>query len=46
MSEQMNEFLTSLTEFFTFFVVAVVLTIIFTVIYWAVTKHDEFKLIN
>ncbi|MEE8439128.1 MAG: DUF350 domain-containing protein [Micropepsaceae bacterium] len=46
MSEQINQFLTSLTEFLAFFGVAVVLTIIFTLIYWAVTKHDELKLIK
>ena len=46
MSLQINEFLASLVEFLYFFGVAVVLTIIFMVIYWAVTKHNEFKLIK
>ncbi len=46
MNVQMNEFLSSLTEFFAFFAVAAVLTIVFTLIYWRVTKHDEFKLIK
>ena len=46
MSLQINEFLASLVDFLYFFGVAVVLTIIFMVIYWAVTKHNEFKLIK
>ena len=46
MSVQINEFLASLVDFLYFFGVAVVLTIIFMVIYWAVTKHNEFKLIK
>ncbi len=46
MNVQMNEFLSSLAEFFAFFAVSAVLTIVFTLIYWRVTKHDEFKLIK
>ena len=46
MSLQINEFLASLVDFLYFFGVAVVLTIILMVIYWAVTKHNEFKLIK
>ena len=45
MDFQINEFITSLGEFFLFFMVAVLLTLIFTVIYWRVTSHNEFKLI-
>ena len=46
MDFQINEFITSLGEFFLFFMVAVLLTLIFTVIYWRVTSHNEFKLIK
>ena len=46
MNIDLIEFLNSLTEFLIFFVAAAILTILFTVIYWRVTKHDEFKLIK
>ena len=46
MSEQIGSFLVSLSEFLIFFVVAVVLTILFVVIYTRVTKHDELALIK
>ncbi len=46
MSEQIGIFLVSLSEFLIFFVVAVVLTILFVVIYTRVTKHDELALIK
>ena len=46
MEFQIDEFVANLGEFFTFFIVAVLLTLIFTVIYWQVTSHNEFKLIK
>ena len=46
MEFQIDEFVGKLGEFFTFFIVAVLLTLIFTVIYWQVTSHNEFKLIK
>lgn len=46
MEFQIEEFIGKLGEFFTFFIVAVLLTLIFTVIYWKVTSHNEFKLIK
>ena len=46
MEFQIEEFIGNLGEFFTFFIVAVLLTLIFTVIYWQVTSHNEFKLIK
>ena len=46
MEFQIDEFVGKLGEFFTFFIVAVLLTVIFTVIYWQVTSHNEFKLIK
>ena len=46
MEFQIKEFVENLGEFFTFFIVAVLLTVIFTVIYWQVTSHNEFKLIK
>ena len=46
MELQLDEFIGNLGEFFTFFIVAVLLTLIFTVIYWQVTSHNEFKLIK
>ena len=46
MEFQIEEFVGNLGEFFTFFIVAVLLTLIFTVIYWQVTSHNEFKLIK
>ncbi len=46
MNMQINEFLSNLTAFFAFFAVSAVLTIAFTLIYWRITKHDEFKLIK
>lgn len=46
MELQFDEFIGNLGEFFTFFIVAVLLTLIFTVIYWQVTSHNEFKLIK
>ena len=46
MELQFDQFIGNLGEFFTFFIVAVLLTLIFTVIYWQVTSHNEFKLIK
>ena len=46
MSEQVETFFVSLTEFLIFFVVAAVLTILFVVIYTRVTRHDELALIK
>ena len=46
MELQFDECIGNLGEFFTFFIVAVLLTLIFTVIYWQVTSHNEFKLIK
>ena len=46
MNEQFGIFLTSLSEFLLFFVVAAALTILFIVIYTRVTRHDELKLIK
>ena len=46
MNEQLAEFLTSLSEFFIFFGVAVALTLLFIVIYSRVTRHDELALIK
>jgi putative membrane protein len=46
MSEQLAEFLASLSEFLIFFGVAVALTLLFVVIYSRVTKHDELALIK
>ena len=42
----MAEFLANLSDFLAFFVVAVVLTILFLLIYTRVTRHDEFALIK
>jgi len=46
MEFQIEHFIGKFGEFFTFFIVAVLLTLIFTVIYWKVTSHNEFKLIK
>ena len=46
MTEQIETFFVSLTEFLVFFVVAAVLTILFVVIYTRVTRHDELALIK
>jgi putative membrane protein len=46
MEFQIEEFIGKFGEFFNFFIVAVLLTLIFTVIYWKVTSHNEFKLIK
>ena len=46
MEFQIEEFIGNLGDFFTFFIVAVLLTLIFTMIYWQVTSHNEFKLIK
>jgi putative membrane protein len=46
MEFQIEEFIAKFGEFFNFFIVAVLLTLIFTVIYWKVTSHNEFKLIK
>ncbi len=46
MSEQIETFFVSLSEFLIFFVVAAVLTILFVVIYTRVTRHDELALIK
>ncbi|TDJ62460.1 MAG: DUF350 domain-containing protein [Proteobacteria bacterium] len=46
MSEQVSQFLASLSEFLLFFVVAAVLTILFVGIYTRVTRHNEIALIK
>ena len=46
MSEQVSQFLSSLSEFLLFFVVAAVLTIVFIGVYTRVTKHNEIALIK
>jgi len=46
MSEQVSQFLASLSEFLLFFVVAVVFTIVFVGVYTRVTKHNEIALIK
>lgn len=46
MSEQVSQFLASLSEFLLFFVVAAVLTIVFVGVYTRVTKHNEIALIK
>ena len=46
MNEQLGIFLTSLSEFLVFFVVAAALTILFIVIYTRVTRHNELTLIK
>ena len=46
MDIQINEFTSILTEFFLFFGAAALLTLVFTIIYWRITSHDEFKLIK
>ena len=46
MSEQVSQFLVSLSEFLLFFVVAAVLTIVFIGVYTRVTKHNEIALIK
>ncbi len=42
----MADFLANLSDFLVFFVVAVVLTILFLLIYTRVTRHNEFALIK
>ena len=46
MNEQLTNFLVSLSEFLTFFGVALVMMIIFVVIYTHVTRHNELELIK
>ena len=46
MSEQVSQFLASLSEFLLFFFVAAVLTIVFVGVYTRVTKHNEIALIK
>jgi len=46
MNEQFGSFLTNLSEFLIFFVVAAALTILFVVIYTRVTRHNEIALIK
>jgi putative membrane protein len=46
MEFQIEEFIGKFGEFFNFFIVAVLLTLIFTLVYWKVTSHNEFKLIK
>ena len=46
MDDQLNSFLVSLSEFLLFFVVAVGLTVVFTLAYTRVTRHNEFALIK
>ena len=46
MEFQIEEFIGKFGEFFIFFIVAVLLTLVFTMIYWKVTSHNEFKLIK
>jgi putative membrane protein len=46
MEFQIEEFIGKFGEFFNFFIVAVLLSLIFTLVYWKVTSHNEFKLIK
>ena len=46
MNEQLTNFLVSLSEFLTFFGVALVMMILFVVIYTHVTRHNELELIK
>ena len=46
MSEQLVTFLTNLSEFFLFIVVAAVLVLFFVFVYTRVTKHNELALIK
>ncbi len=46
MNEQLVIFLTNLTEFFLFFVVASVLALFFVFVYTRVTRHNELALIK
>lgn len=46
MTELFGDLLVDLPEFVTFFVVAVILTIVFVGVYTRVTRHNEIKLIK
>ena len=46
MNEQLNLFLTNLSEFLLFFAAAAVLTLIFVVVYTRITRHNELALIK
>ncbi len=46
MDEQFGDFLTNLSEFLLFFVVAVVLTVLFVLVYTRITRHNEIALIK
>ena len=46
MDEQFGDFLTNLSEFLLFFVVAAVLTVIFVLVYTRITRHNEIALIK
>ena len=46
MDEQFGDFLTNLSEFLLFFVVAAVLTVVFVLVYTRITRHNEIALIK
>ena len=46
MDEQFGDFLTNLSEFLLFFVVAAVLTVLFVLVYTRITRHNEIALIK
>ena len=46
MDEQFVDFLTNLSEFLLFFVVAAVLTVVFVLVYTRITRHNEIALIK
>lgn len=46
MDEQFGDFLTNLSEFLLFFVVAAVLTVVFVLVYTRITRHNEITLIK
>ena len=46
MNEQFADFLTNLSEFAFFFVVAALLTLLFVLVYTRVTRHNELALIK
>ena len=46
MDEQLGDFLTNLSEFLIFFVVAAVLTVVFVLVYTRITRHNEIALIK
>lgn len=46
MDEQFGDFLTNLSEFLLFFVVAAVLVVVFVLVYTRITRHNEIALIK